>query len=472
MPLSLQRLCHLCLITLLGLLPGGLACAAPAAPNFVVIVLDDWGWRESGAYGNTVIQTPHIDQLAREGAQFHNAFNTMSLCSPSRASILTGLYPSTAKAPRLHDALPASTRLVSYYLRQAGYVTAAAGKWHNGPNVLNQFDLFVPERLIGNEEQSGMEDWLDTIGKLPADKPFFVWLAAKDAHSPWQHDPRWSIHKAADINIPAYIQFNPKHTPEVVREEMAMYYDEIHRADFYIGEVIRAMRNQGKLDNTVVMILSDNGSPFWKAKKFLTDPGLKTPLIVYWPGHITGPLTLDRLTSSVDIAPSILDLAGLPVPPQMEGKSFADWLTKDSRTELNRYIYGEREDLLLGSMAGRSIRDKQFLYIIDDYETYAQCDDEDRMDYYRGEQLYDVVNDPDNLVNLARRPWMLRMIDKLEGKPDYSEVLLTYRNQMLTRRQSRHDEPKPVIAGECPSLWWRDAAPAPAVSGNPSPKDD
>lgn len=457
-----------CFVSLLCL--PGQVLADPARPNFVLIILDDWGWRESGAYGNTVIQTPHIDQLAREGIRFDNAFNTMSLCSPARASILTGLYPSTAKAPRLHDALPSDTRLVTSYLKTAGYFTAAAGKWHNGTDVLNQFDLFTPEEVIGDEEQSGMEGWLATLGHLPANRPFFVWLAAKDPHKPWHHDPRWSIHNPADIAIPAYIEFNPAHTPAVIRQEMAMYYDEIHRADFYIGEVIRTLREQGRLDNTVVMLMSDNGSPFWKAKKFLTDPGLKTPFIIYWPGQITGPVVINELTSTIDIAPTILELASLPIPSALEGKSFARWLLNNSQQEINSHVYGERADLLLGSMQGRSMRDKQFLYIFDDYETYTRCDDKRHLDYYRGEQLYDVVNDPDNLVNLARRPWMLRMIDKLEGKPDYNKTLLKYREALLTRRHARNDTPRPVIEGECPLLWWNPAAPA--ISGAPSTTDD
>jgi N-sulfoglucosamine sulfohydrolase len=112
---------------------------------------------------------------------------------------------------------------------------------------------------------------------------------------------------------------------------MAQYYDEIHRVDLQIGKVMESLQRQGLLENTVVIVMSDNGSPFWKAKKFLTDPGLKTPFIVHWPAIIKQHQDFRELVSAVDIAPTVLELAGIEIPPQMEGSSFAHWL-KDPAT--------------------------------------------------------------------------------------------------------------------------------------------
>jgi len=439
------------------------SAATEPHPNFVIIIYDDVGGRDVGAYGNKVVQTPNIDALARQGLQFNNAFLTASTCTSSRTSILTGLYPFEAGAPRLGTFAPANQKLLSHYLHDAGYFTASVGKWHLGEAVRNQFDLIVDEREVPDESQNGAEDWISTIeSRVPTHKPFFLWLASRDAHRPWFHTKEWSIHDPEKISIPAYIEINKTHPPEFVKNELAMYYDEIHRADFYTGKVIQTLKKKQLLDNTVIIVMSDNGSPFWKAKKFLTDPGLRTPFIVYWPKQIKQARQIDQLMSSVDIAPTLLDLAGVAIPDNMEGKSFAPWLTTPNADQaIHDVVYGERGDPVLGSENGRSIRDNKFLYIIDDYPTYTDCPNKSELDPMRGEQLYDVVNDPDNLHNLAaHRSWHERLWDRLTGKTDYSETIAYYRHLMNTRRQQRNDLPQPVINGVCPRMWWREESDA------------
>jgi len=455
---------------LAALLPLATMAALPARPNFVIIILDDWGWRESGAYGNPRIQTPNIDRLAREGAQFHNAFLTASACTPSRASILTGQHPFAAGAPRLQTAIPADKKLISHYLQEAGYFTASIGKWHLGEEAKAQFDLVIGERATENHSQTGMEDWLPALEyQRPPRKPFFLWLAAKDAHRPWTGA---SIHQAENMIPPAYIEFNANNTPAKIRQEMARYYDEIHRADAHIGEVVESLRQQGLLDNTVIIVMSDNGSPFWKAKKFLTDPGLKTPFIVHWPATITHHQDMSELVSAVDIAPTLLELAGIEIPLQMEGTSFAHWLQKPGTTgkPIREFVYGERGDGVLGSENGRSIRDKKYLYIVDDLDTYTKCDDKNKLNIFRREFLFDIVKDPDNLNNLVPPVSLFkRLLSKLSGEKDYSNVLLQYRQLLEQRRQARHDSPKPTIQGPCPIPWWPGT---PAPTNNPDPVDD
>jgi arylsulfatase A-like enzyme len=440
-------------------------------PNFVILILDDWGWRESGAYGNPDIQTPNIDRLARDGIQFNNAFLTAATCTSSRASILTGLHPFAAGAPRLGTEVPHDRKLFTTDLREAGYFTAAAGKWHLGPNVMNQFDLIVPERST-SDTTGGEEDWVSTIKtQLKPGQPFFLWLAAKDPHRPWATEPQWTVHQPDRLHIPAYIEINKTHPPEFVRQELSQYYNEINRADFYIGEAVKALQESHELDNTVIFVMSDNGSPFWKAKKFLTDPGLKTPFIVYWPDKITHHKEINALMSAVDIAPTLLDLAGVAIPPGMEGKSFAAWLNDNPDVnQINEFVYGERGDGLLGSENGRSIRDQHYLYIMDDYPTYTDCDDKSKLDYLRGEQLYDVVQDPDNLHNLIpHENWLVRLWQGFKGQKDYTGVVQHYRQLLAERRKQRNDLPQPVITGSCPPQWWHEE---PGAKNNPSPEND
>lgn len=456
---------------LLTLLPFNTWAGQPERPNFVVIVLDDWGWRESGAYGNARIQTPNIDRLAREGAQFHNAFLTASACTPSRASILTGLHPFAAGAPRLQVPLPADQKLVSHYLGQAGYFTASVGKWHLGDTAKNQFDLVIQERTTADQYQTGMEDWLPVLERqLPRGKPFFLWLAAKDAHRPWTAEK--NLHRADDMVLPAYIELDAHHTKQKIQREMARYYDEIHRADAHIGKVIENLKQQRLLDNTVIIVMSDNGSPFWKAKKFLTDPGLKTPFIVHWPSAIQQHRDINELVSAVDIAPTLLELAGINVPSQMEGSSFAHWLKQPETANkpIREFVYGERGDAVLGSENGRSIRDQQYLYIVDDLDTYTECDDKNKRHTFRREFLFDVVKDPDNLHNLVPPENILkRWLGKVSGEKDYSDTLAQYRQWMEQRRQMRNDLPRATIEGACPTPWFP-GTPAPIKI--PDPEDD
>jgi arylsulfatase A-like enzyme len=253
-----------------------------------------------------------------------------------------------------------------------------------------------------------------------------------------------------------------------------MYYDEVHRADFYIGEVVKTLEKKQLLENTVIIVMSDNGSPFWRAKKFLTDPGLKTPFIVYWPRQIKQHREIDQLISAVDIAPTVLDLAGVNIPGNMEGTSFASWLTTNAPEKvIHEFVYGERGDGLLGSENGRSIRDRQYLYIIDDYSTYTDCSDKTKLDYLRGEHLYDVIHDPDNLHNLAAaQSWTDRIWQKISGKTDYTTTLLHYRELMTTRRKQRNDLPAPVIKGSCPPLWWNVTPKDSASKNTPQPEHD
>jgi N-sulfoglucosamine sulfohydrolase len=289
-----------CLLWLVCALLPLCAWAADTQPNIVVFLLDDVGQRDVGAFGNSVVRTPNIDQLAREGTRFTNAFLTTSSCSPSRASLLTGLYPTATGAPKLHDPLPASVTSLPQLLRKAGYYTASVGKWHLGEPFKTHFD-----RVVEPHEESGAADWLPELARRPKNKPFFFWLASKDAHAPYE---AWH---------PPLLHHNPQTVPlskrdddnAFVREEMAGYYDEIARADRYIGLVIAALREESVLENTLVIVLSDNGSQFGGAKTTLYDDGIKTPLVMRFPRLIPAHIANQQLVSAVDLMPTLLALA-------------------------------------------------------------------------------------------------------------------------------------------------------------------
>ncbi|MEM1061942.1 MAG: sulfatase [Planctomycetota bacterium] len=295
--------------------------ASAASPNVVVIVADDMNWDDCGAYGHPAIRTPHIDELAASGLLFRNAFLTTSSCSPSRASILTGLYPHSTGAEQLHWPLPAGSRTLAQALHENGYHTAAAGKWHLGDNVRPHFDRIYEASTSGfvlptgdgesgptmiAERPSGCEDWVRAIDDCPVDKPFFLWLAALDPHREYSDGALDPPHALADVIVPPHLPDTPD-----VREDLRLYYDEIGRLDEYVGRVSDALAEKGVDRNTLVLFISDNGRPFPRDKTTLYDGGIRTPWIVRWPAAVGAGLTTDALVSSVDIAATILDIAGI-----------------------------------------------------------------------------------------------------------------------------------------------------------------
>jgi N-sulfoglucosamine sulfohydrolase len=315
----------------LVLVVAGAAVGLSAAPrpNLLVFIADDVSWNDLGCYGNPAARTPHIDRLAANGLRFDEAILTASSCSPSRASIMTGRYPhNTGDASELHR--PWAARLPTFpaALREHGYYTAQAGKFHmdqerrdDGTKLLDHaFDRIEPvTKLPGNSGGHGR--WLEVTRDRPRDQPFFFWFAAIDAHRGWDGDAEWQPEL-----------FGPKHDPDGVmvppfladnaatRADLASYYNEITRFDYFVGQVIAELTRQGVLENTLVVVMADNGRPFPRAKTRLHDSGMKTPFVVHWPAGIRDSgQSRHGLISAIDLAPTFLSLAGVPIPATFQG---------------------------------------------------------------------------------------------------------------------------------------------------------
>lgn len=298
--------------------------AAGDSPNILIFVADDAGWRDSGAYGNEVIQTPNIDNLARDGLLFEQAFLTTAQCSPSRISILTGRYPHATGAEDLHMPLPEGTRILPGYLSEEGYYTGHMKKTHYGPHADAQFDWYsekLSEAFPGFLEESG-------------GKPFFLWVGFSDPHRSYGDAPR--VHDPADVIVPPYLADTPQ-----TRADLARYYDEIARMDGQIGRFLDELEKRDQTGNTLVIFLSDNGAPFPREKGTVYDAGVRTPLIFHWPGRIEAGSRYGGLTSVVDLAPTLLELTGYSVPGSMQGKSIRGVLS-DQTLPGREYVYSER----------------------------------------------------------------------------------------------------------------------------------
>ncbi|MHB1559388.1 MAG: sulfatase family protein [Isosphaeraceae bacterium] len=434
-------------------------------PNVVIIIADDLARDDCGAYGNSKVRTPSIDRLAREGMRFDRAFVTTSSCSPSRSSILTGRYPHATGAEELHWPLPADQVTFVERLKAAGYWTAAAGKWHLGPAVKNRFDLVreanpsgftsigrngaTKRMTVGGSSaaQAGCDQWVPVLKERPRDRPFFLWLASLDPHRDYQPRSIPEPHRPADAVIPPYLPDTPE-----VRADLALYYDEIGRLDHHVGEVLAELDRQGVVGETLVLFLSDNGRPFPRCKTTLYDSGIATPFLVRWPEHVPAGSRCGGLVSTVDIAPTVLKLAGIEPLPTFQGKDFGPMLT-DPSARVRDPIFAERNwhDY---AAHGRAARSERFKYIRNDDASLPLTPPADavRSPTYRTmqrlnaagtltpaqracfissrprEELYDLNADPHELVNLA-------------GDPRFAEDLARMRKALETWEKETVDPP-------------------------------
>ena len=387
-------------------------------PNLILIIADDMGWDDCGAYGHPKIRTPNIDRLSKKGMRFDRAFLTTSSCSPSRSSIITSRYPHNTEAGELHVPLPATQVTFPELLRKAGYYTAAAGKWHLGPATKAKFDT-VKE----GGRPSGCEHWVSLLRDRPQDKPFFLWLASFDPHRPYEPNSIEQPHTAADVVIPPFIPDTPK-----IRDDFARYYDEIHRLDHYVGLILDELDRQKVSQNTLVIFISDNGRPFPRCKTTLYDSGIRTPFLACWPARIRPGSVCGSLISSIDIAPTFLELAGIAPPSSFQGRSFAQVLTRPTAT-IRDYAFAEHNWHDFDDHQ-RAVRGPRFLYIENNYTDIPLTPPCDviRSDTFQDmrrlhaagtltlaqqrpflkprppEELYDTDADPHQLNNLADDP--------------------------------------------------------------------
>jgi len=308
------------------------AQAADARPNVILFIADDVSMDDFGCYGHPHIRTPSVNRLAASGMRFTNAYLSCSQCSPSRCSVLSGRYPHNHGAPELHQPLPAEQPMFSAELKQAGYYCVQAGKWHMGNDAKSAFDKVYE----GREGGPGAEGrWVKCLKERPKDRPFFAWFASTDAHRSWQPDPAAKPHLRDDVVIPPYLVDDGP-----TRDDLRQYYDEIQRFDRYIGLCMEELKRQGVADQTLVIVMADNGRPFPRCKTRVYDSGLKTPFVVSYPPMIKEAAVCDSLVSSIDIAPTILELARVKTPPAVQGVSFLP-LLEDPTATVRRYIFGE-----------------------------------------------------------------------------------------------------------------------------------
>lgn len=301
-------------------------------PNIVMIVADDHGLDAIGAYGNSVVKTPNLDFLAKEGARFTNAFSTVSSCSPSRSVMLSGLQNHANGMYGLQHDIHHFTSFdkvqsLPVRLSEGGYQTARVGKYHLGPDSVYEFDT-VLSKGAANDMNSMARSPVEMaeISKAfieQSEQPFFLYFASDDPHRafPFETYPEPNRFGNRERGYPGItpVSYDPKdvivpdYLPDTLaaRREIAEYYQAISRLDQGIGRLIEVLKETGKYDNTVIVYLSDNGIAFPGAKTNLYDAGIHLPLIVRVPGNKQAGRALHQMISWTDITPTLLDYAGL-----------------------------------------------------------------------------------------------------------------------------------------------------------------
>jgi len=285
-------------------------------PNILVCMADDWGWPNSPLYGDQAAVTPNFDRLARDGVLFHRAYCSAPSCTPSRASFLAGQdFFRLKETSCLWGEFPKDLPIYTDLLAEHGYALGLVSKgW--GPGS------FAAGGRKHNPAGPVVEDFADFVRSLPKDQPFCFWLGSHDPHRPYRNDSGVEAGFDPDrVIVPKFLPDEP-----VVRRDICDYLFEVARFDAEVGKAIKVLEETGRFDNTLIVMTGDNGMPFPRCKMNVYDWGVRVPLVITWKARIPAGRISDDFVSFIDIAPTILEAAGVPVPREMTGRSLLPML--------------------------------------------------------------------------------------------------------------------------------------------------
>jgi N-sulfoglucosamine sulfohydrolase len=486
-----------------------LAARGADRPNVLFIIADDASRDSMSVYGSTYINTPNFDRIAREGVLFTEAYNCNPKCAPARACLLTGRYSWQLEEACNHNPF-LSDKWVFYpfLLEAAGYEVGFTGKgW--GPGVYKDLDASgkkghpnpagypfqehtakPPYNGIANTDYAG--NFGSFLDQRSQDQPFCFWLGTKEPHRKYEQGS-W---KKADrdlskVTVPAYYPDNA-----TIRGDLADYGLEVEWYDSHIGGALQQLEAHGLLEDTLVIATSDHGMPFPRVKGQIYDDGFHIPFAARWGKRIKPGRVVSDFITFPDLAPTLLEMAGVPPHPQMTGKSFVKQLLAEGSGRIDptrdhtllgkeRHDIGRTDGQLLSvAYPARAIRNDQYLYVRnfkpdrwpvgDPQYGLMNCDDSPTKSYLTGlslgdpdyryyemsfgkrpaEELFDIENDPDCVNNLANTPeyaaTKLQLWEQLQaeltqqGDPRIlgnGDIFDFYPNCQIERQQELYQQP-------------------------------
>ena len=417
-------------------------------PNILWITTEDMSAR-LGCYGDELAITPNIDQLADQGIRYTNVYSVSGVCAPSRAALISGMYPTsfgaqhmrttsrTASLDKITDpellaipvyeaVLPVGALSYPEHFRRAGYFTT------NNSKTDYQYQPTITEW----DENGGHAHWRNRKDK---DQPFFSVFNITETHESrvWRHADKPILVDPNDIELPPYYPDS-----DIIRRDMAIHYSNIIRMDSIVGTIIQQLEEDSLLHNTIIFYYSDHGDGLPRMKRWNKDSGLRVPLVVSFPNEKDGGTVNDQMISFVDFAPTVLSLAGLEVPENMHGIPFLG----EEKAEPREYIFAARDRMDPALDCIRTVRDKRYKYhrnhlpqrpyiqflpyrdqmpLMQELFRFKENNqlNETQMlmfaDTKPTEELYDLENDPHEINNLADDPAYAdikkRLSEELEG---------------------------------------------------------
>ncbi len=398
-------------------------------PNFVFILIDDMGWMDAGCYGSTFYETPNIDRLAAEGMRFTDAYAACPVCSPTRASIMTGKYPARLNLtdwligrrwPKDSPIVPVEWRhempleevTIAESLKEAGYATCFVGKWHLGKEPFypehQGFDINIGGTNSGMPKSHFYPRWADNppIEGKPgeyladrltdeslnfletnADKPFLLYLSHYGVHTPLEakgqllEKYRTKANTLPQVKGPRFIQEGKRHARQV--QDHPVYGGMVQSIDESVGRVMDKLKELNLAENTVVFFMSDNGGlstsegsptsnvPLRAGKGWLYEGGIREPMIIKWPGAVEPGSVCSEPVTSTDFYPTILEMANLPLKPQQhpDGVSLVPLLAQTGKLKRKAIYWHYPHYSNQGGTPGGAIRLGDYK-LIEFYDTH------------------------------------------------------------------------------------------------------
>jgi len=332
--------------------------------NLLVLVADDLGRGDVGAYGNAAVTTPSVDRLAREGCRFDDAFTPISLCKPSRSVLYTGLGPHANGAAGFED-IRADVPTLPERLSALGVLTAQIGKLNVSPVERFPFEVLVPSNAAfeSGRDPALFERELRHFLARAAGRPWCAFLNFKDPHRPFHwppDDPPPRRHDPNRTRVHPFLVDTP-----ATRRELADYYDAIERADDGVGRALGVLDELELAADTLVVFTSDNGMPFPYAKATLYDAGIRMPFVVRWPGVVAPGSSEAELVHFADVLPTALDVFGAPpgAADELDGRSLLPLLAGRERFGRTSFV-AQLDSNLRGELPIRALRTRGFKYIV------------------------------------------------------------------------------------------------------------